>query len=89
MKQSALFGRLFLVTGVLAGLAMLANQPAPPARTAEPRPAAAQVVPAFLFDRAPRPAASEMRSIVVDRDPPEHCFAPRSQATATQRLACG
>jgi len=89
MNQSALFGRLFLVTGVLGGLAMLAHQPAAPVRVAEPKPAAAQVVPAYLIDRAPRPAASEMRSIVVDRDPPDHCFAPRGPATEKKPLACG
>ena len=89
MKQSALLGRLFLVTGVLGGLATLAYQPAPPARAAEPKPAAAQVVPAYLFDRTPHPTASDVRTIFVGRDPPDHCFEPRSRATAHQRLACG
>jgi len=89
MRQQALFLRLFLVTGVLGGLGALAYQPAAPARAAAPKPEAAQVVPAFLIDRTPQPAASDVRSIVVGRDPPDHCFEPRSQANAHQRLACG
>jgi hypothetical protein len=89
MRQSGLFGRFFLVTGVLGGLAALAYQPAPPARAAEPKPAAAQVVPVFMIDRTPHPAAAAPRNIVVDREPPEHCFAPRSQANAKELLACG
>jgi hypothetical protein len=89
MRQPASLGRLILVTGLLGGLAALAYQPAPPARPAQAKPAAAQVVPAFLIDRAPHPEAIAPRSITVDRDPPEHCFAPRSQANASERLACG
>ncbi|MCW2316296.1 hypothetical protein SAMN06265338_101657 [Rhodoblastus acidophilus] len=89
MKQWALFGRLFLVAGVLGGLGALAHQPAQPARPAAPKPAAAQVVPVFLIDRTPHPEAVAPRSIVVDRDPPEDCFAPVTPATAKQRLACG
>jgi hypothetical protein len=89
MRQSALFTRLFLVTGVLGGLATLAYQPAPPARAAAPKPDAVHVVPAFLIDRTPQPTASDVRNSVFGRDPPDHCFEPRSRANAHQRLACG
>jgi hypothetical protein len=88
MRQQALFGRLFLVTGVLGGLAMLASQPAPPARAADPKPAAAQIVPVYLIDRAPRPTASDVRNTIVGRDPPDHCFEPLGP-TMKHRLACG
>ncbi len=88
MKLSAL-SRLILVTGLLGGLAALACQPAPPARAVAAKPVAARVVPVFLIDRAPPPAASDVRHIIFSRDPPDHCFEPRSQANAHQRLACG
>jgi hypothetical protein len=89
MSQSSLFGRFFLVTGLIGGLAMLAYQPSPPATTVALKPVAAKIVPVFLIDRLPRPAASDIRSNIFNRDPPDHCFAPRSQANAHQRLACG
>jgi hypothetical protein len=93
MRQPALIGRFFLVTGLLGGLAALAYQGAPQAgpqaRLLEPKPAAAQVVPAYLVDRGPRPAAVVPRSFVVDRDPPDHCFEPRSRANAMRGVACG
>jgi len=89
MRQQALFGRLLLVTGVLGGLAALAYQPAPPAKAAAPKPVAAQTVPVFLVDRTPHPVASDVRNLVVGRDPPDHCFEPRSPANAHRRLACG
>ena len=59
MRQSARLDRLFLVTGLLGGLAMLAYQPAPPAKVAAPKPVAAQVVPVFLIDREPRATAGD------------------------------
>ena len=68
---------------------MLAQRPAPSVKAKMAKPAAAQVVPAFLIDRAPRPTASDVRDIIIDRDPPAHCFEPRSQANAHRRLACG
>jgi hypothetical protein len=73
----------------MGGLGMLAYQPAAPAKAAAPKPVAARVVPVFLIDRAPHPAATDIRGIIPDRDPPDHCFEPRSQANAHQRLACG
>jgi len=82
MRKSA---RLVLVAGLLGGLAMLAHQPAPPAKVAAAKPVAVRV-PAFLVDRAPKP---DVRIFIVDRDPPDHCFEPRSQANAHQLLACG
>ena len=92
MRQSAPSYRLFLVTGLLGGLAMLAYQPAPPAKVAAPKPVAAQVVPVFLIDRAHRATAGDGKprnEQFVPRDPPDHCFGPRSQANAHQRLQCG
>jgi hypothetical protein len=91
MRQSAQLNRLFLVTGLLGGLAMLAYQPAPPAKVAAPKPVAAQVVPVFLIDRAPyapADAAKGRSGQFVHRDPPDHCFEPRSQADAHQNLKC-
>jgi uncharacterized protein YcfJ len=89
MRHQALLGRLFLVTGVLGGLAMLAYQPAPPVKAAAQKPVAAQVVPVNLIDRTPRATASDIRNLVVGRDPPDHCFEPRSPSNAHRRLACG
>jgi hypothetical protein len=92
MRQSAPLDRLFLVTGLLGGLAMLAYQPASPAKVAAPKPVAAQVVPVFLIDRAPRATAGDGKGgngQFVHRDPPDHCFEPRSQANAHQSLKCG
>ncbi|WP_294532088.1 hypothetical protein [uncultured Rhodoblastus sp.] len=92
MRQSAPLNRLFLVTGLLGGLAMLAYQPAPPAKVAAPKPVAAQVVPVLLIDREPRATAGAGTGRIgqfVHRDPPDHCFGPHSQANAEQRLQCG
>ena len=92
MRQSEPLNRLFLVTGLLGGLAMLAYQPAPPAKVAAPKPVAAQVVPVFLIDREPRATAGDGKGRngqFVHRDPPDHCFGPHSQANAHQRLQCG
>jgi hypothetical protein len=92
MRQSARLNRLFLVTGLLGGLAMLAYQPAAPAKAAAPKPVAAQVVPVFLIDKEPRATADVGKGRngqFVHRDPPDHCFEPRSQANANQSLKCG
>ena len=92
MRQLAPSNRLFLVTGLLGGLAMLAYQPAPPARAAAPKPVAAQVVPVFLIDKKPRATADDVKARngqFVHRDPPDHCFEPRSPANADQSLKCG
>ena len=89
MRQSALFGRFFLVTGLLGGLAALAWQPAPTPRAIAPAFAAPMVVPAYLIDRTPHPEAEVPRSIIVDRNPPDYCFAPRGKITGNKPLACG
>jgi hypothetical protein len=46
----------------------------------------------FLIDRAHRATAGDGKprsGQFVPRDPPDHCFGPRSQANAHQRLQCG
>jgi hypothetical protein len=80
---------MFLVTGLLGGLAALAWQPAPAPRAVEAAPAAPTPVPVFLIDRTPHPEAEAPKSVIVDRNPPDYCFAPRSKASARQALACG
>jgi hypothetical protein len=72
-----------------AAVATLASSnPVQSPRIMAVKPPVVHQVPVFLIDRNP-PPPSTIKPTLVDRDPPDQCFEPRSRNTAGDHVACG